>query len=1348
MTEFMTYVMEGGVMGYPEFELNTDAVIAAAELAFWGSIMNYGSYNLFPEIIPQPVEHVGYPNITVVLERGSVEINTYVSNYKRSQGDQVFYEFHIPYDDLFELFEENTYIPDLPVFNNPGFSYGDFSSELLNIPDFTHRGSFIIIWDREEVRNYLNSGGIINNIGINEYSSYDRIGETPYESNDEEIDPDEIILESNPITLPYKNVFRNSHFDNVRTSKTNCVIEIFIKNKFGDLPSLLGYFGKIEHPANKKIVSNTSLRNIKQYCRDRKYNIVMYNINGDEFSRVTSKSSKKMLHVIIYNKHMYQCDFTKKIRKLEYIGPKYDERHEHPGCPVFKIDIPEVSANKKRFAALDSGNFSYACETGLRSLALSYNDRTGDKSSWSKIDMNSCYYESFTRNVGLCDIPVFSVQDIFMKYDDSEIDDEYIYLFKITDKIRKIGLNSNHVHGFLMKLIKTVVIVEITHYRIPSSSMSASTVLDLYRETDDAGRPGKFDDWRECMGITGKSHSDEKRYSAALTNDQDIKLTRHRDRDLRKDGCGGLYSVTKKLEYRMLNNRNIYNWQIDIANYEILKMIIAMKRRGYSTGSINTDSIEYYKFGHYDPIIADGWKREDIVERSVSTDTGDSMKSKSYDGDWYIEKMNKELMKYSENIKSFQGPPGSGKSYLAKKEEYDFSTTLSNCLARENDNGETKCMTLYKFFGESSLSSFHQKRDIMRRYKNKRIWCDEISMLGVKYWNCIVNSIYSVNTEWILTGDYNQLPPVGCTELSIMDVRNALLKNTTFLTVDHRNSECLVKFRDDVLNSTEKYQILKVCWSGNNHITHTNNYRKFINGRLMQMRRMVFTEDHITRGMVLSCHSNNKKLDVCKGVVYIVNEEYYDTQSHISLRYNRGGVEYTKLFDKKVIYHLKPGYCRTVHSTQGLTIVGDVVIHDPCSMDKQLLYTAITRVRSLENIYFVRKSVDYNKNLIYSDMVIKPYDSGEFFEQIVNYIRDRNILGVSDLGEDKRRELMEEILQSGKFTTYMREVVDKKISVHREILCQRGEYTEYDYIFEGAADNYLFKRSSENPVYLERMRDFSVGGFTEYVRSVNRVNIVFKPAGVKLGDKYRHPSNDELNNLLDMECMENDTYAIYNLLLVCLMDDMDGIEDLDRLIDYDEKLYADYDSNHKFFMETLHTFILLSGPERAIRSICEFNRDAFEKYLIDILHHHKDPVRHIRNNFFTIALDAFIRLCVPGGILITSELDLDKFDIDEFEEHLLDPARRYKKVVIVDGVVIDDEYDNIDEFEKYMIDLLHHRGAPVCRYKKVVIDDEVVTDDECGDSDFEYNGVFSDDEVVIDDEDDEYDDIDPDEIII
>ena len=70
-------------------------------------------------------------------------------------------------------------------------------------------------------------------------------------------------------------------------------------------------------------------------------------------------------------------------------------------------------------------------------------------------------------------------------------------------------------------------------------------------------------------------------------------------------------------------------------------------------------------------------------------------------------------------------------------------------------------------------------------------------------------------------------------------------------------------------------------------------------------------------------------------------------------------------FDIKYLSYFKLPYCMTVHSVQGLSIDDAITIFD-CNtpyVDREFVWTAITRARELKNITFFEHSANEIKRL-------------------------------------------------------------------------------------------------------------------------------------------------------------------------------------------------------------------------------------------------------------------------------------------------------------------------------------------------------------------------------------------------
>ena len=52
--------------------------------------------------------------------------------------------------------------------------------------------------------------------------------------------------------------------------------------------------------------------------------------------------------------------------------------------------------------------------------------------------------------------------------------------------------------------------------------------------------------------------------------------------------------------------------------------------------------------------------------------------------------------------------------------------------------------------------------------------------------------------------------------------------------------------------------------------------------------------------------------------------------------------------------YMEMAHCITTHKCQGSTLKGEITIHDTERMSRELLYTALTRLTSIDNLYVER----------------------------------------------------------------------------------------------------------------------------------------------------------------------------------------------------------------------------------------------------------------------------------------------------------------------------------------------------------------------------------------------------------
>jgi len=352
-----------------------------------------------------------------------------------------------------------------------------------------------------------------------------------------------------------------------------------------------------------------------------------------------------------------------------------------------------------------------------------------------------------------------------------------------------------------------------------------------------------------------------------------------------------------------------------------------------------------------------------------------SVSSKYIDGQELQENMIKELGDLVSKMEIVNSRPGTGKTHRMKKEDkYDFALTVSNICCRNLDTDRVKGKTIYSALGMNrktdKIKDSGEREDInklIKRFKGKKIWIDEFSMLGPEIFDVIL--ILSKHAEIYLTGDIDQIPPIGHENLKHEKkiFIETLLKDAEVLTTEYRNSQDLIDLRDLVLsepclskkveNTLNELSVENVDYKTiDDHLVHTNEMADFVNNEVLKARGLTadFENHEYSVGLTLISLVNLKEYRIYKSEIYKIIESN-ENKTTIGNDKNR-----LTLATESICKYFTAGYARTVHSVQGLTLNNDFVIHCPVYMyrwNPSILYTAITRGTTLEKIKFVHTKI-------------------------------------------------------------------------------------------------------------------------------------------------------------------------------------------------------------------------------------------------------------------------------------------------------------------------------------------------------------------------------------------------------
>lgn len=472
----------------------------------------------------------------------------------------------------------------------------------------------------------------------------------------------------------------------------------------------------------------------------------------------------------------------------------------------------------------------------------------------------------------------------------------------------------------------------------------------------------------------------------------------------REDGvtCDDEYvKVTKTLhgKHKYFNNRNIYDYCISATNLMMMRALDQFRKYNPKLDivRINTDCITFLVDGKSNIVLTkfinDNFKFKtvcyDVVVKS-------SIETRYDDPNVVIEGVNNELLQMHKNTICYTGGPGTGKTHTVKNDHsYDFAMTISNVCCRNMDNEKVRADTIYSHLQLYDTDISIGKR--LRKFYNKTVWFDEFSMFNADYFNYIFLLTNMKNCKIIISGDHNQIPPIKDRKSErTIDINNNRFFHFLFSNGEHftenrrlnnsQDGEMLMKLLDDLReNLNDKVKCTDIAKSFKNniysyrleyiktHITHSRKMRHMINNYIYDKlgHSFCYLDDgsiRLTKGLRLIVSDSYKKYELYKSMIYEVPEDIYVTKEEVML-YN---VTLCKMepVKSKLLKNMSLGFAITCHASQGLTIRKSCCIHEYASMikyDTRILYTAVSRLTSYNDIIIVKNSLSYRDSAFYLD---------------------------------------------------------------------------------------------------------------------------------------------------------------------------------------------------------------------------------------------------------------------------------------------------------------------------------------------------------------------------------------------
>jgi hypothetical protein len=312
------------------------------------------------------------------------------------------------------------------------------------------------------------------------------------------------------------------------------------------------------------------------------------------------------------------------------------------------------------------------------------------------------------------------------------------------------------------------------------------------------------------------------------------------------------------------------------------------------------------------------------------------------------------------------GFAGTGKTYLAKKIAEQFVGAKLIMAPTNKAALNIGGRTIHKELKIDMSGKFNLK-GLRKLYARQRIliFIDEGSMVGSDLWRKLVELKKALPLSvWVILGDEGQCRPVGEEHIDFFQssmvrylAAGIRINLTEIQRYDLELAELALAIRTGQPFEKKRGQIM----SGR-HLCYYNRTRIWLNGLLNEKRGVYLpcqdSDDGAQNawlypGCPLIAVRNFSKRDQ----MFCVNSEQFVIRSvtdHdlvvVSQRPEGEHVWELKTADFHHWFHLN--FASTVHKSQGDTLTGPITIWDHDAMTARILYTAVTRAKSLNQILF------------------------------------------------------------------------------------------------------------------------------------------------------------------------------------------------------------------------------------------------------------------------------------------------------------------------------------------------------------------------------------------------------------
>ena len=787
---------------------------------------------------------------------------------------------------------------------------------------------------------------------------------------------------------------------------------------------------------------------------------VVYHIKDNEEKEnidfITNTDLNEILFQMLDNKYTPYVSFESGILSRLCIKIKAEEEDEKPLfytinhgdssliydeiMPVNEKMLPYDNADRKIYEWLlnknnisQRNNYIREIETKYQMSPLSgYFDYCNTDSTYNTVDLNKAYTSNL---IDIQYFPVFSVFDIFLPYDEHQIEDYTQYIVQCEDINNENAIlfkkKYSRCYGYKLNRIKNINYT-VLYYRRPSKLATANSqkyIDNLYKSkiSDD-----EAEDIDKKKFIVNKNLGllEKKNNSASITK---IYQTLAEAQYYQIKYGGNIFKVTDQNFEEVEpteeeTNEGVICKAKQTVGRKIYVLVNSVKKELEESFNPIKDLIydvqllklwKLYKQAQDNNIIVYGIKTDCLLVREDKNILDKIFKFSKCIGGVKFEQhkrpINKKICMFNNDLIHFKQPevniirlsdeynvnemqeklqqydrvlingllPGSGKTTGAKNSGYKLEfVTPYNKLCQELRKEKFESVTLNKLLNINVMGEYNKSAAQQNISDYEAICFDEVKLYGPHYLAKIYDFMNKTDKKVFATGDSDQIQPFGFYLNNVSNVKeymnrciDIMFPNQIILEHNKRlrtkeDQLRLKQIKSDIFNmkidigatmrkyfkTIDRYQ----------NVETTKNI-SFFNFRAEKVSKIIQSRLNIPKdGVKIGGFMYYKGLElICKKHYKTKNKRLYTNYSYILEDINKKTFTVIEPVDNieitleiKLLNHFKLPYCLTCHSVQGLSIDDIVTLFD-CNtayVDRNFVWTSITRVRDLDNITYFEHS--------------------------------------------------------------------------------------------------------------------------------------------------------------------------------------------------------------------------------------------------------------------------------------------------------------------------------------------------------------------------------------------------------